>query len=68
MLNSKANIKKEIRQSTKFIRDKLKAIEKNMMNKYPNPDYANEKLEKIRKETKYIENLFDKLNDLSYDW
>ena len=64
MLNTKIGIRKEIRLSNKFIRDKLKAIEKNMMNKYPDPDYAREKMEKVRRTTKYIENLFIRLEKI----
>lgn len=62
MKSIKAGIKKDIKISIKTIREKLKAIEINMMNKYPDPNYAHEKMSIIRNETRKIEDYFIKMN------
>ena len=64
MLDTKSKVKKEIRQRFAFMRNKMQAINKNIDNKYPDPGYVHEKLEKIRDETLEIQRLVNMLAEM----
>ena len=64
MLDTKSNVKKEIRERFAFMRNKMQAINKNIDNKYPDSGYVHEKLSKIRDETIEIQRLVNMLSKM----